>query len=256
MQLADNYRELLAHQLVNSARQGIHTVPQALADDYDELLQLIADGKDPRDRWLGKDQEQAAERLAIKLTRLHNYGGRDGLIREHIAPALDTYLTKFKQARHTAGTHALQPAVTAPMLLEPKDVREAIVFIHNASLHYGQLRNIWAQLRGGTNTAASTNTNVDPRGANSPLGECRNIHDLVPDWWNAGTPGYAPWPWGNTYAAHVRLAWLIDHGAQLWAPTAAEHDRLYCEVRDAALESRRASTPARPLAAYISPTAA
>lgn len=250
MQLADHYTSLIAHQLVTSAAQGIHTIPQALADDHAELLQLIEDGhvtvNGGAQRWASPAAEQKAEKHAVRLHRLGNYGGRTGIIRDHIAPALDAYLDKFQAARRTAGRHAQQADVNAQMLLEPQDVREAIAFLHHATLHYGQIRSIWALLRGGGDTFQSASTvDVDPRGANSPLGECFNINELIPDWWNAGNPGHAPWPWGNVSAAHVRLTWLLDHGAQLWAPTAAEHDARYRELRDNDLASRRTASPSR-----------
>ncbi|NNN36063.1 hypothetical protein HLK59_38025 [Streptomyces sp. S3(2020)] len=235
MQHADRYKELIAHTLVGSHRAGAHTLPQALLDDYDELLRLIEEGKNAQGRWISPRAENTAEKAAIRLHRLGNYGGRDGLITDHIAPALDTYIERFTQARRTAGQYAYSPVVHTAMLLEPQDVREAIVVLLESTHYYGQIRQAWALLRGGLYgaAAANTNTGVDPRGALSPLGEVRNIADLEPEWVNAGNVGAKPWPWGDQAPIHIKLGWLIDHGAEFWAPTALEHDQLYVQLRDA-----------------------
>lgn len=248
MHYADNYRELKAHMLVGSARQGFHTLPQAMLDDYDQLLQLIEDGTQRPGKWHNPKAEKDAEKLARKLIQLHNYGGNDGLIRDHIAPAIDAYIDGFKTDRATAGRHALAAAVGPHMLLEPLDVREALVRIHEAPIRYGQVRRMWALLRGVPNPHSIKDANTDPQAANSILGECRNIADLVPEWQNAGNgPGSTPWPWGNTSSAHIRLAWLIDHGGHIWAPTASEHNALYRKLREADLEARRGPGPRRPV---------
>ncbi|MEU8519066.1 hypothetical protein [Streptomyces sp. NPDC048577] len=247
MHYADTYRDTTAHRLVGAAAQNVHTIPQALQDDYDQLLQLVDEGTTRPGKWRHPKLERDAEQVARQLIRLSNYGGTDGIIRDHIQPALADYIDGFTADLETAGAHGRQAAVSAPMLLEPQDVREALVRIHEAPIKYGMLRTSWSFLRGRPQPNAITNTNVDPRASDSPLGECRNIADLIPEWESAGRAGGTSRPWGNASSAHIRLAWLLDHGGIIWAPTAAEHDALYRNLRDASLAARRGPGPRRAL---------
>lgn len=248
MHLTDNYKDMTAHALVHSARQGLHTVPQNMADDYDELMQAIADGKDARDRWISPEVERNAEKIARRLQMISNYGGTDHLIRDHIAPAVDECLDTFHTNLAASEPWGQQVAVSLAMLELPDDKRAAIVQVHTTCAAYDSLRRVWALLRGGTNPQSSTNTDVDPRGANSILGEVRNIHELIPAWEWAGTPGNDPWPWHGSNT-HARLCWLVDRGAEFWAPTRSEHDALWRQLRQASLEARRTTQVRRPAGA-------
>lgn len=233
MQLADNYTDLRAHKLVHAARNGVHTIPQALADDYDELLQLIKDGHETVSggylRWANRAAEQKAEAAAARLNRISNYGGVNGLIAEHIQPALAEYIAHFRTDWRTAGAHAARHGATIDMLSEPDDVRAAIVRLHEAPVRYGSLRNAYTDLRGGLGVMQGDPNGGDPRGVGSILAEVRNINDLVPDWQTAGHLGHSPWPWAS-HAVHVRLGWFVDNGAEFWAPTALEHNERYREI--------------------------
>lgn len=244
MHLADTYKQSLGANLVGYAEQGVMTMPQALLDDYATLTALVKEGQRYPGRWNNPVVEAEAEKVAKNLHSLRPYGKRDGLIREHIRPALEDYLERFKKAYAAAGQHAQCDTVQPYMLLEPEPVRAALVELHDTTQQYGRIRSAWAALRGGGLTVARGNTNdtqADPHGANSILGEVRNIADIFPEWVNAGAVGGTPWPWQGR-PAHLRLAWLIDNGADFWAPTAVEHDQLYVLLRS---EGRADAGPMR-----------
>ncbi|GAB2328459.1 hypothetical protein [Streptomyces variabilis] len=248
MHLADTYRESPGHRLVGYAKQGTLALPQALLDDHAALLALIEEGQRFR-RWISPVKEAAAEKVARNLHTLRPYGKRDTLIRDYIRPALEDYLARFKQAYNTAGKHAQCDTVQPYMLLEPEPVRVALTELHDATQQYGSIRHAWALLRGGSlqDTRASIATTVDPHGANSILGEVRNIADIFPEWVNAGAVGGTPWPWQGR-PAHLRLAWILANGGEIWAPTADEHNHLYQLLR---AEGRADAGPMRQQATAV-----
>ncbi|WP_416978668.1 hypothetical protein [Streptomyces sp. T028] len=249
MHYADNYRETLAHLLVHSARTGLHTIPQALADDYDELMQAVEDGQGGTGRWLNLEAEQHAEKPAKRIWRLAPYGGQAGIITDHIAPAIRQTLDDLRSSLATAGPWGRQITPSLAMLELPDETRAAIVRVHTACEQYDRLRRVWAALRGGGRHDRSAGmTSADPRGSDSILGEVRNINDVVPAWRWAGTPGNEPWPWNGT-ASHPRLCWLLDNGAEFWTPTADQHNALWRLLEEADREARRTTQVRRPVAA-------
>ncbi|MDW8804613.1 hypothetical protein [Streptomyces scabiei] len=247
MHYADNYRETRAHLLVHSARTGLHTIPQALADDYDALMQAIEDGQGGTGRWLSPEAEQRAEKLARPLWTIGPYGGTAGIITDHIAPAVRQTLDDLRAGLTATGPWGRQISPSLAMLELPDDTRAAIIQVHASCAAYGKLRGMWAELRGGGAHDRSMTPGTDPRGADSILGEVRNINDLVPAWRLAGTAGNEPWPWNSS--DHSRLCWLIDNGAEFWTPTADQHDARWRALDHADREARRTTHARRPVGA-------
>ncbi|XKK63925.1 hypothetical protein HFP71_16900 [Streptomyces sp. ARC32] len=243
MHLADTYKQTITHSLVGFAQKGTITLPQAMLDDHDHLMTLFAEGQQYRKQWSDPAKEGEAEKVAKKLRALRHYGGHDGLIRERIRPALEDFLTRFQNARREAGKSGREANLHPSMLLEPEPVRVAIAELHDTTAQYSYIHHAWALLRGGGAHRHDTGTltDIDPQGSRSILGEIRNIADIFPEWVNAGTIGGTPWPWTGQ-PAHLRLAWVLDNGGELWAPTAAEHNQLYVLLRK---EGRASAGPMR-----------
>lgn len=236
MHCTDNIRTTHAHAIVTGARRSAHGAPQALLDDYAELEQLIAEGKEivsgGSRRWISRRHEQDAEEVALKLSRISTYGGLPAFITDYLQPALATFLDRFRDDLTTAHHFARQAQPSIDMLTEPDDVRAAIVRIHGAVQSYGELRRTWAVMYG----EARSEPGRDPRGADSPLAEVRNLPDLVPHWQTAGSHGGrfggTEWPWGSGAPLHIKLAWLLDHGADIWMPTVRQHAELWHRLTD------------------------
>ena len=238
MRLTDELHNTIAHRLVHRSRDGIHTIPQELTDDYEEFEQLVKDGKEITSggylQWRSRAHEQDAETMAKKLTQLANYGGRPGIIADHLQPALADFVDRFRALWAKAGTYASQPTITADMLAAPDDVRAAIVELQTG-LNYTQLRGAYQDLRGGsTNPRNVDASKQDPRGCGSLLAEVRNIADLFPEWETVSQVGGYPPPWGSSCMTHTRLGWILEHGGELWMPTEEQHTTLYLALREAA----------------------
>ncbi|MFD5673679.1 hypothetical protein [Streptomyces sp. NPDC127040] len=211
--------------LVTAAREGVHTLPQEIIDDYAALEAIEAEHTDRHGRISDPQAVQAADRLAERLGRAKAWGNANALLVGHVQPALTAFLADLAADLKTAGRHAVQPGATIDMLTEPDDVRAAIVRLHSAITVYGRLRASWEILRRGTQT-------TDPLGLNSPLAEIGNLPDLVPDWQPAYY-GRAPWPWQST-VFHVRMGWLLANGAHIWLPTPAEQEAAWRKHNPAA----------------------
>ncbi|MGW6141599.1 hypothetical protein [Streptomyces sp. NPDC055140] len=201
--------------LITSARNGLHSLPDGMDDDYTQLAALVAEAVNHRGIVVDNKAKAEAEKLSDKLMAYKAWGNGPVFITEHLKPALDAFLDELRADIKTAGRFAAQPAATIDMLDQPEDVRSAILRLHACYPKYGALRASWANIRRDGDT-------VDPLGPNSPLAEVANLPDLAPDW-QAAYFGRAPWPWPST-VPHVRLGWLLANGGQLWLPTAAEQD--------------------------------
>lgn len=202
------------HGLVTGARDGVHTLPDEVLRDYAEVEAITAQHADPRGRIADRDAARTLERLAARLGSAFAWGNGARIIHEHLAPALDTLLDGFADTRAKAAGYAHQPAPTLDMLDAPDTARTAYIRLHETYPKYGRLRASWLTLHRGEVD--------DPLGARSPLAEIKNIRDVVPDW-HAAYHFRTPWPWPcETF--HIRLGWLLDHGAHIWLPTPAQHN--------------------------------
>ncbi|MFD5511367.1 hypothetical protein ACFWIB_26840 [Streptomyces sp. NPDC127051] len=232
MHAADTFDRSHNYRFIHSSKQGWHTAPQAMLDDYDELQQLIKDGQEARSWgkqvWVNKEIEQQAEAVAVRLHR----GTYGDLVVEHLQPSFAKLLTHFAADRRAAGAYAMRDTVTLDMLDEDDHMRAAIVRVHSVMGPYHAIRRTWADLRGTPEAENSGNYGPplgDPQGVHSPLAEVANIGDLAPHWKTAGQYGGQPWPW-SSQALHVKLGWLIDHDAELWLPTKREQDALWNQL--------------------------
>lgn len=220
--------ELKAHgiaHLVEAARLGHHGIPQDILDRYAEVEQIAADHADSHGRIADKTIDRHADDLTQQMLAAKAWGAATALLIDHVQPGMDAFITELARDLKTARRYANEPAVTLDMLSEPKEVREAIVRLHSAFPRYGYLRRSWEILRAGTATR-------DPLGLTSPLAEIANLPDLIPDW-QAAHHGRAPWPW-HTTVFHVRMHWLLSHGARFWLPTAAEQEGAWRKYNPAA----------------------
>ncbi|MEU8528516.1 hypothetical protein AB0C77_23455 [Streptomyces sp. NPDC048629] len=203
--------------LVEAARRGDHTLPQQMLDDYTAIEALAAEHTDR----FGKVTDQAvlkqADTLTERLLAAKAWGNAAVLLVDHVQPAMDAFLAQLTADLKTAGRHADQPGVTVDMLDESDDVRAAIVRLHGALVPYGHLRASWEILR-----RVPTGALHDQLGLRSPLAEVGNLPAIVPDW-DAAFHGRKPWPWPSA-VFHVRMKWLLSHGAVVWVPTEAEHE--------------------------------
>lgn len=212
--------------LITGAREGVHTLPDQILDDYAEVEAIAAEHVD---RWGRVNDDNAArniDQLVGKIGAALAYGCRDQVIREHLQPALDVLLDTFRKDIAAAGNLAHQPGPTLDMLTAPDKTRAAYVRLHDTNPRYGRLRSSWRTLHRGVV--------ADPLGATSPLAEIENIDHVVPDWRTAHPRAAWPWP-ANVF--HIRLAWLLDHDAHMWLPTPDQHDhawRRHCGALTAA----------------------
>lgn len=226
-QLEDLKTNGIAH-LVEAARRGSHTLPQSMLDDYAELEALAAEHADRRGQVSDAAAIKQADKLTERLLAAKAWGNATTLLVDHVQPALDTFLAQLAADLKTAGRHADQPGATVDMLDEPDDVRAAIIRLHGALVPYGHLRASWQILR-----RVPAIEVHDPMGLNSPLAEVGNLPDIVPDW-EAAYHGRKPWPWPST-VFHIRMKWLLSHGAVVWLPTEAEHEDAWRHYNPAAL---------------------
>ncbi|MFD7786518.1 hypothetical protein ACFV4Q_26055 [Streptomyces nojiriensis] len=212
MKHLDTLKQHGDHQLVTAARAGVHTLPQQILDDYTALEAHLDAHTDSRGN-LAPGAAKEADRLTDAIMRAKAWGNAPQILVDHVQPALARFLDDLAADLKTAGRHAVQPGATIDMLDEPDHVRAAILRLHSAYPTYGHLRASWRVLRSDGDT-------VDPLGLTSPLAEVANLPDLVPDW-EPAHHGRTPWPW-HTTVFHVRMGWLLDRGARLWLPTAAQ----------------------------------
>ncbi|XKK63922.1 hypothetical protein HFP71_16885 [Streptomyces sp. ARC32] len=235
MELADNFKTTIAHHLVHGARAGHYTMPEEMLTGYDQLQQLLTDGRRTtswgRKEWASTDLEREAEDLARHVSGMaHRYNAHK-LIAEHLEPSLTARLDRFRTVRQTAGRHATAATPSLDMLAEPDDVRAAILELHTATQWYGGLRSAWSRLRGDSEPESGRGS--DPMGKQSPLAEVRNINVVVPNWRQLAHIAGATWPWGSGWI-HLKLGWLLDHGAEVWLPTEDQQDAEYRLLRQSA----------------------
>lgn len=230
MELADNFKGTRTHRLVHGARAGHYTMPAEMLAGYDQLQQLLTDGKRTtswgRKEWASKDLEREAEDLALRLSRM----ATTALITEHLQPALAARLDRFRTVRHAAGKYAHSNGPSLDMLTEPDDVRAAILELHTATQWYGALRTAWSDLRRDPEYVYNRDRITDPLGKRSPLAEVRNIAVVVPNWRELAHIAGAVWPWGAD-VLHLKLGWLLDHGAEVWLPTEDQQNAEYRRLR-------------------------
>lgn len=134
----------------------------------------------------------AALTATLRLDTVQDRGVADGIITTHIQPALDTYLTDF-QANSSIGRG-----------------------------RWDAIRTAWRILRGPTE---------DPEGLDSIHAEVGNVLALGPEWQpNHSQARYAT-PW-QTSTFEARLLWLLDHNADVWAPTGNEQTTAWINNRN------------------------
>lgn len=203
--------------IITGAREGVHTLPQQILDDYADIEKIAAQHADKWGRVSDKAAARTLDQLGDRIGAALAYGNRDQVIREHLAPALDELLDEFRATAAAAGNFAHHDGPTLDMLTAPEAARHAYVRLHETYPKYGRLRASWQTLHRGDVD--------DPLGDRSPLAEIENIDTVVPDW-HAAYYHRTPWPWPSQ-VFHVRLAWLLDHGAHIWLPTPDQHNQAW-----------------------------
>jgi hypothetical protein len=207
--------------LVGAARNGYHTLPDGMVDEYAAIEQLVADNTD---RWgrpnLNPAQQRGLSGQAGKLMAAVVYGGAEQILTEHLQPALAALIDQVRADRATAGRYANQPAVSVEMLEESDKVRDAIVRLHSLVPRYGALRTSWEICR-----KRSMQTTRDPLGTSSPIAEVANMPELFASW-EPAVHGRTPWPW-SAPVLHIKLGWILDNDGKVWLPTAAQQTVAY-----------------------------
>jgi hypothetical protein len=191
--------------LVMSARRGEFTIP----DELDEAYQDFETFMTTRPR-----QADVDARVGEVFRTFNRLGGAKSFIENHLQPAFETFMTGFRADVAHLGKYVTEISVPLAMLHEPEETRDAYVRFASAYPLYGNLRAAWKDMR------KRDGHSNEPLGADSPLAEVRNLPDLVANW-EACHNGRAQWPWGAN-VPHVKLAWLVNNGGQLWMPTAEE----------------------------------
>lgn len=198
--------------LVQAARAGWHTLPQTILDDYTSLEQLAA-------AYESNPQQSTAEQAAAvtaTLVTATGGGAADALITGHIQPALATFLADFQTDATAAGAYASEPECTPPMLEASDSVQQAYTRLLESPVRWQSIRTSWQILRG--RSLAPTR---DPGGLDSVHAEIANVLELRPIWQPNSPSSSRATPWQHG-VFHVRLKWLLDHDATIWAPTAVE----------------------------------
>ena len=198
--------------LVFYARAGYHTLPAAIMTDYASLETAAASYEaDP----LPATADQAAT-LTAKLVAATSGGAADAIIAGDIATALAGFISDFQANATIAGAYASLPAPTPALEGESQTVQDAYTALLDSHHLWGQIRTSWLNLRG-----RSMQSTDDPGGVKSLHAEISNVIELGPEFQpNHWSPRYSE-PWGSS-AFHVRLHWLLTHGATIWAPTAIQ----------------------------------
>lgn len=198
--------------LVEASRAGWHTLPQAILDDYATLESLAADYEtNPQP---GTAEEAAA--VTDALVTATEGGAASALITDHIRPGLEAFLTDFTNDVTAAGAFATEPGPTPPMLEAPDSVQQAYTRLYEAPVRWQSIRSSWQILRG-----RSLMRTADPAGLDSVHAEVANTLAMRPLWDPNSPSGKLASPWHHG-TFHVRLAWLLANGAEIWAPTATE----------------------------------
>jgi hypothetical protein len=198
--------------LVYAQRAGWHTLPQSVLDDYAALEDLAAQYASSPEPGL---VEQAST-LTAQLRGATTGGEADALITGHIRPALEDFLADFENDIEEAGEFAAEPTAPAALQQAPSATQEAYTRLTGSALRWASIRSSWSILRGLSLTGTR-----DPEGPDSLHAEVANTRALRPTWDPSSPNGRLASPWQHN-AFHVRLKWLLEHGAQIWAPTAAE----------------------------------
>ncbi|NNN36064.1 hypothetical protein HLK59_38030 [Streptomyces sp. S3(2020)] len=205
--------------LVQAARAGWHTLPQTLLDDFTTLETLATQYEnDPQPG----TATQAAE-LTAQMRTATRGGNADQLITQHIQPALTQFLTDFQSDATAAGQYAAAPKPTLAMLEEPDSIQQAYTRLAESTLRWTSIRTSWRILRG-----LSLAPIQDPAGLDSIHAEIGNTLTLRPIWDPHSPYSRLASPWGEG-VFHLRLKWLLDHDAQVWAPTATEQTTSWIE---------------------------
>jgi hypothetical protein len=203
--------ELIAHDfgwptLISCAKAGAVTMPDTFVQLYDELFE--AGQERPR------DENKLNTIYAALMKAFGAAGGGEGLIRDHVQPALADYLATFTDDIAVLGKYVNEVTVPLEVIGESEKVRTTYLRWVASHPRYYTIRAVWKVL------ASKSGGCIDPLGIESPFAEVRNLDQLVADWERA-IHGRAQWPW--TANAHwVRLAWIIQNGGHVWAPTIAE----------------------------------
>jgi hypothetical protein len=210
--------------LMAAAARGIHTLPDGIADNYASLLEVLDKNSD-RFGWIqGWQAEKAATDLMQKMYAAIAFGNADVVINEHLKPALVRYLDEFRINMQTAGEYAVSTDIGA-LLSQPDDVRQAHIKLMDSHGDYAALRASWEICRKRNAGGMNGTSTIDPMDLASPLAEVRNLPDLVSDW-QLAYHARKPWPWNGT-AHHIRLVWLLNHGADVWLPTGLEQNETW-----------------------------
>ncbi|WP_416978669.1 hypothetical protein [Streptomyces sp. T028] len=198
--------------LIQAARAGWHTVPNDLNNGYATLEGLTAD-------YANAPQQSTADRaaaLTAELVTTMSGGAADDIINDHIKPALARFVADFQTDATAAGSYAALPNPIPPLDAEPDSVQRAYRRLLKANTGWQSIRTSWRILRG--RSLAPTR---DPAGLASINAEVSNALELRPIWNPSSPVSSLATPWRHG-VFHVRLNWLLDNGAQVWAPTAAE----------------------------------
>lgn len=198
--------------IVFYARAGYFTLPASVLDDYTALETLAAQYEtDPQQSTA--DEAAAVTAGIVDATR---GGSADALITGHLQPALAAFLDDFTANVATAGAYAALDEPPVDLLAEPDAVQAAYKDITESATRWNQIRTGWRILRG-----LSLAATYDPGGVDSIHAEVANTLAMRPLWDPNSPSGRLASPWGGN-AFHVRLKWLTEHDAQVWAPTATQ----------------------------------
>ncbi|MFM9790152.1 hypothetical protein [Streptomyces turgidiscabies] len=206
--------------LLGAANNGVHTVPDGISDPYAQLMDFIEEHADRYNRIDNPKDERTVARMLQQLGAATAFGNAEAIIIEHLQPALDRFLVELRDTITAAGKYAaLGYQDGSGLLTETDEVRHAYIKLTELYPKYGALRASWQHLRG------KNSDSIDPMGLNSPLAEVANLPDIVDNWVLAAA-GRTPWPWPAT-VFHVRMNWLLSHGARIWLPTRIEQDQVW-----------------------------
>lgn len=198
--------------LVQAARAGWHTLPQSILNDFTQL-ETLASQYEANPQQSTADQATAVTATLVAAT---SGGAADTLITGHIQPALADFLADFQTDAAAAGVYAAEPEPTPPMLEAPDSVQQAYTRLLESPVRWQSIRTSWQILRG--RSLAPTR---DPAGTASIHAEISNTLDLRPIWQPNSPANRLASPWHHG-VFHVRLKWLLDNDAEVWAPTATE----------------------------------
>lgn len=200
--------------LVHAARAGWHTLPQDLVDDYTNLEALAAQYGTPEDP-NPEVTEQLAQVVTDRLIAATAGGAADALIVGYVRPALNQFLTDFLADVEKAGAYATEPTGSA-LHGASAAAQQAHTRLVESPLRWTSIRTSWRVLRG-----LSMSVTADPAGLDSLHAEVANIYELRSVWDPTSPASRLASPWKEG-VFHLRLKWLLDHDAEIWAPTATE----------------------------------